>query len=302
MTGFWTAWVFILTSACLGLVLYVLLANRKTEKRDGEETPTTGHVYDGIEEYDNPLPKWWFQLFIGTFIFGIIYLILYPGILPGVWDGALRVGGEPWTAVNELKHHQNQAQEEYKDSFDKFSVMPVEELAKNEEAMKMGSRLFANNCAVCHGADGGGNYGFPNLTDNDWLYGGSPEQIKYTLVYGRMGNMPAWAATLGQEGTAEVVEYALSLSGLEHEAPLAAKGKEHFMAVCSTCHGQEGKGNLALGAPNLTDDIWLYEGTREAIMYAVTKGRVNRMPAQKDLLREDKIHLLTAYVYSMSKD
>lgn len=298
MSAFWNAWVFLLTAACLGLVIWVLFANRKVAKRDDAdpENKTTGHVYDGIEEYDNPLPKWWFQLFVGTFIFGVIYLIAYPGIWGDAWGGALG-----WTSVNQLEREQEKAQEEYAESFDVYAKMSIEELSKNEEAMKMATRLFANNCAVCHGADGGGNYGFPNLTDNDWLYGGTPAQITETLVNGRNGNMPAWGATLGEEGVASVTEYVLSLSGLEYDASLVAKGKEAFMGTCAACHGPDAKGNIAMGAPNLTDDIWLYEGTREAIAHAVRNGRVNRMPAQKDLLREDKIHLLVAYVYSLSR-
>ena len=297
MSTFWSLWIIILTTICLALVLWVLLANRKVAVKDDEdpENRTTGHVYDGIEEYDNPLPKWWFQLFIGTFIFSVIYLILFPGM--GAWKGVLG-----WTSVGRLQTEQAKAQEQYAKSFDVFNQIPVEELIYNDDAMKMGVRLFANNCAVCHGADGGGNFGFPNLTDNDWLYGGTPDQIKTTLRHGRQGNMPAWGEIIGEERVTQVTEYVMQVSGNEHDAELAALGAGVFQQNCVACHGVDAKGQQALGAPNLTDDIWLYEGSREAISYAVRNGRVNNMPAQKNFLREDKIHVLTAYVYSLSFD
>lgn len=295
MSTFWSLWVIVLTLACIALCTWVLFANKKVAKRDDAdaENNTTGHVYDGIEEYDNPLPKWWFQLFVGTIIFTAIYLVLYPGL--GNWKGILG-----WTSTGELAAAQEKAREQYVDSYDAYSKMSVEELSQNPEAMKMGFRLFANNCAVCHGADGGGNYGFPNLTDNDWLHGGTPDHIKATIVNGRNANMPAWGPTIGEEGVASVTEYVLSLSGLEHDAALVPAGKDVFGTICSTCHGADAKGSIAMGAPNLTDDVWLFDSNRETIAGTVRNGRVNRMPAQKDLLREDKIHLLTAYVYSLS--
>ena len=296
MSTFWSLWIIVLTLTCLALVLWVLLANRKVAVKDDEdpENRTTGHVYDGIEEYDNPLPKWWFQLFIVTFVFSAFYLALYPGL--GSFKGFLG-----WTSKGELKAAQDDAQEQYAESYGVYSEMSVEELIYNNDAMKMGVRLFANNCSVCHGADGGGNYGFPNLTDNDWLFGGSPAEIKETLLHGRAGNMPAWGAILGEQKVAEVVEYVLQLSGQEHNQDLAEAGQQVFNQSCTSCHGADGKGMKAL-APNLTDDIWLYAGDRETIAYTIRHGRVNEMPAQKDLIREEKIHVLAAYVYSLSFD
>jgi cytochrome c oxidase cbb3-type subunit 3 len=180
--------------------------------------------------------------------------------------------------------------------------MPVEELAEDPKAMKMASRIFANNCAVCHGADGGGALGFPNLTDHDWLYGGKPENIKETLVNGREAAMPAWSSTLGEKGINLVTHHVLKISGQEHDSALAKKGRKLFRQNCGGCHGRKGTGNPGLGAPNLTDDIWLYEGTPAGIRQTLRAGRNGQMPAQKDRLREDKIHLLTAYVYSLSLD
>lgn len=297
MSTFWSLWIIILTVACLALVLWVLLANRKVAVSDDEdpENRTTGHVYDGIEEYDNPLPKWWFNLFLLSMVFGVIYLILFPGL--GSFKGVLG-----WTSTGELARDQEKALASYEKSYGVFNQMSVEELIDNPKAMKMGARLFANNCAVCHGADAGGNFGFPDLSDNDWLYGGSPEHIKASLVNGRNGMMPAWGAVLGEEKINNVAEYVLQLSGQEHDAALAELGAGIFQQNCTICHGPAGKGMISVGGPNLTDDIWLYDGSKSGIVQSLRNGRANQMPAQKELLREDKIHLLTAYVYSLSQE
>lgn len=297
MSTFWSVWIIVLTLTCIGLVLWVLLANRKVAVRDDVEPEDrkTGHVYDGIEEFDNPLPKWWFQLFIGTLIFAAIYLIWYPGL--GAWAG---IGG--WTSKKQLEHEQENARERHGELFETYAAMPIEELALDPRAMKMGLRLFSNNCAVCHGADGGGAYGFPNLTDKDWLYGGSPEQIKATLVGGRNGNMPAWGSVIGEEKVEAVSNYVLSLSGLEHDEAQAQTGQAVFSQFCVACHGAEGKGNIAMGAPNLTDDVWLYSSELDGIMQTIRSGRANVMPAQQEKLRPENIHVLSAYVYSLSLD
>lgn len=297
MSTFWSLWIITLTSINLVLLLWILLANRKVAVTDDAEpeNKTTGHVYDGIEEYDNPLPKWWFYMFLATFVFTIGYLIVYPGM--GNWKGLLG-----WTSVGQLQAEQAKAAAQYQTSYDIFSTMPVEELAEDTKAMKMAQRLFANNCAVCHGADGGGSLGFPDLTDKDWLYGGTPEVIKETLIKGRQGAMPAWQGVLGESGIADVTEYVLSLSGREHDVQKAIVGKDLFAKNCVACHGADGKGQMALGAPNLTDDIWLYEGTPAGIRQTLRIGRNGVMPAQEERLREEKIHLLSAYVYSLSLD
>jgi cytochrome c oxidase cbb3-type subunit 3 len=302
MSTFWSLWIIGLTLTNLVLVTWVLFANRKVAVSDDDapENQTTGHVYDGIEEYDNPLPRWWFMMFIATLIFTAVYLALYPGL--GSFKGFLG-----WTSVNQLEREQGQAQETYVESFGKFSAMSVEEVAQDPLAQKMGLRLFANNCAVCHGSDAGGNYGFPNLTDGDWLYGGSPEQIKHSITFGRNGSMPAWGPIIGEKNVVNVGEYVLSLSGQEHNAELAEKGQQVYAQNCAACHAADGSGSEVVGAPNLTDDIWLYasgdpEKLAAEIRHSIRNGRSNVMPAQKDMLREDKIHLLTAYVYSLSQE
>lgn len=295
MSIFWNIWIIGLTLLCSGLVVWVLMANRKVAVRDDEEPEnrTTGHVYDGIEEYDNPLPRWWFLLFVGTLVYSALYLVWYPGL--GSFPG---LGG--WTSANQLEREQQKAQQNEEEIFAEYRNMPIEELAQDNAAMKMGVRLFANNCAVCHGADGGGNYGFPNLADRDWLYGGTPEKIHETVSFGRAGNMPPWGGLLGEQNVQAVTEYVLALGKSQHDAALAQQGHTVYQQNCAACHGVDGKGNQALGAPNLTDAVWLYDGTREGITHSVRNGRANLMPAQKDMLREDKIHLLTAYVYSLS--
>lgn len=300
MSTFWSLWIIILTTTNLVLLLWILLANRKRAVvgEESTEAKTTGHEYDGIEEYDNPLPRWWFWMFILTFVFSVGYLIIYPGM--GAYEGIKGKDGKAWTSVNELRGHQAEAEKVYAETYGVYSKMPIEEVAKNPDALKMGFRLFSNNCAVCHGADGGGNPGFPNLTDNDWLYGGTPEKILETLVHGRNAAMPAWGAILGEEGVANVAEYVLQISGSEHDATKAEAGAKLYTTNCVACHGVDGKGNQLVGAPNLTDNIWLYGGEPATIRQTLRDGRNGVMPAQKDLLKEDRIHLLAAYVYSLS--
>lgn len=295
MSTFWSLWIIVLTVTNLVLLLWILFANRKRAVVGDESTEakTTGHEYDGIEEYDNPLPRWWFFLFVLTFVFTVGYLAVYPGL--GSWKGAFG-----WTSVNELRGDQQKAEVVYADTYGAYSKTPIAELAKNPDAMKMGFRLFANNCAICHGADGGGNPGFPNLTDNDWLYGGTPEKIHETIVKGRVAAMPAWVGVVGEQGVAQLAEYVLQISGGEHDAAKAEAGAKLYTANCVVCHGADGKGNQLVGAPNLTDDIWLYGGEPATIRQTIRAGRAGVMPAQGELLKEDRIHLLAAYVYSLS--
>lgn len=297
MSTFWNLWIIGITLINLVLVFWVLMANRKVAVNDeaDPENKTTGHVYDGIEEFDNPLPKWWFQMFLATFIFAAIYLVLYPGL--GSFKGVLG-----WTQINQLEREEQKADNRYAEIYGNFAELPIEEVAEDSKALKMGLRLFANNCAVCHGADGGGNYGFPNLTDTDWLYGGSAEKIKETLMLGRAGQMPAWGDILGEENIAKVTEYVLSLSGRAHNADEANGGAKVFAQSCVACHSADGTGSHLVGAPNLADDVWLYDGSPAGIRQSIRKGRAGVMPSQKDKLKADKIHLLSAYVYSLSQD
>lgn len=300
MSTFWSFWIIILTTTNLVLLFWILMANRKkaVQGEESTEAKTTGHVYDGIEEYDNPLPRWWFYMFLLTFVFSIGYLIIYPGY--GSYEGLKFKDAPAWTSVGELRGHQAEAEKVYAETYGVYSKQSIEEVAKNPDALKMGFRLFANNCAVCHGADGGGNPGFPNLTDKDWLYGGTPEKILETITHGRKAAMPSWGNIIGEEGVVDVAEYVLQISGNKHDAEKAEKGAKLFTANCVVCHGADGKGNPLVGAPNLTDKIWLYGGKAATIRQTIRDGRSGVMPAQQELLKEDRIHLLAAYVYSLS--
>jgi cytochrome c oxidase cbb3-type subunit 3 len=296
MSAFWSAWVTVITLAVIFGCAWLLLATRKNETFKETTDTTMGHEFDGIEEYDNPLPQWWFYLFVTTVIFGLGYLLLYPGL--GNFNGLLG-----WSSHGQWEEEMQHAEEVYAPVFAKYAALSIEELQQpeNESGLKMGQRMFANNCAVCHGSAATGAVGFPNLTDNDWLWGGAPEQIKQTITQGRTGGMPTWSAVLGEDGVRDVASYVMTLSG-QQPAPGTdvANGEKQFQALCTACHGPEGKGMQALGAPNLTDTTWLYGGDFTQIAQTIRAGRAGVMPAHKDLLSDDKIHLIAAYVYSLS--
>ena len=300
MTSFWSWYVTVLSLGTIAALVWVLLAVRKGQRQDSTDT-TTGHDYDGIVEFDNPLPKWWFMLFIGTVVFALGYLVLYPGL--GNWKGVLPGYPDGWTGVHQYEKEMAKANELYGPLYAKYSAMPVTEVAKDEQALKMGNRLFASNCAVCHGSDAKGAYGFPNLTDNDWLWGGEPETIKTTIMEGRNAAMPAWGPVIGEEGVRDVSAYVRSLSGLKNPEDAGidiAKGQQVYSTTCVACHGPEAKGNPLMGAPNLTDKTWLYGSSFNQVQQTVRYGRHGHMPAHKNTLGNDKVHLLAAYVYSLS--
>lgn len=292
-SSFWPLFISAITVlGILGCALLLWLTNKT--KVQASQDMSTGHVWDGdLREMNNPLPRWWVWLFIITIVFSVAYLIIYPGM--GSYQGKLG-----WTQVGQFEAEMAKAEEVTKPLYDKFMAMSVQEVAADEQAVAIGGRLFLNNCAQCHGSDARGSKGFPNLTDNDWLHGGEPENIKTTLVNGRMGMMPPMAAMVGSEDDVRnVANYVLSLSGSEHDAARAELGKEKFM-VCAACHGPEGKGNQMMGAPNLTDGIWLHGAGEKNIMAMINNGKTNQMPAQADKLSEAQIHVLTGYVWGLS--
>ncbi|MCL5426664.1 cytochrome-c oxidase, cbb3-type subunit III [Halomonas sp. NPDC076908] len=297
LSGFWSAWIIIITLGTIALSVWILLANRRTDKIPDAEgnVETTGHAADGIEEYDNPLPRWWFQLFILTVVFALGYLVLYPGL--GNYAGVLG-----WTQEGQWEEEVADAQERFTPIFARYQEVPIPELAEDPEAMLVAERIYQNNCAVCHGSNAQGGYGFPNLTDNDWLYGGEPENILTSLNNGRNGLMPSWQQ-LGANNIENLTQYVLSLSELEHDEARAEQGESTFMAVCAACHGPSGTGNTALGAPNLTNDIWLYlapgQGVDDSIRQTLRNGRNGHMPAQAAYIGEERVHLVAAYVYSL---
>ncbi|EOG3623932.1 cytochrome-c oxidase, cbb3-type subunit III [Pseudomonas putida] len=304
MTTFWCTYISVLTIGSLIGLTWLLLATRKGESKNTTDQ-TMGHSFDGIEEYDNPLPKWWFWLFVGTLVFSVGYLILYPGL--GNWKGILPGYENGWTGVNEWQKEMDKADAKFGPIFAKYAAMPVEEVAKDPQALKMGSRLFASNCSVCHGSDAKGAYGFPNLTDKDWRWGGEPETIKASIMNGRHGVMPAWAEVIGEQGVADVAAFVLTnLDGRtlpEGVKADAAKGKEIFASNCVACHGPEGKGTPAMGAPDLTHpQAFIYGSSFAQLQQTVRYGRQGQMPAQAEIQGNDKVHLLAAYVYSLSQD
>ena len=301
MTSFWSWYVTLLSLGTIAALVWLLLATRKGQRPDSTEE-TVGHSYDGIEEYDNPLPRWWFMLFVGTVVFALGYLALYPGL--GNWKGQLPGYEDGWTQVKEWQREMDKADEQYGPLYAKYAAMPVEEVAKDPQALKMGGRLFASNCSVCHGSDAKGAYGFPNLTDDDWLWGGEPETIKTTILHGRQAAMPAWKDVIGEEGIRNVAGYVRSLSGRDTPEGISVdieQGQKIFAANCVVCHGPEAKGVTAMGAPNLTDNVWLYGSSFAQIQQTLRYGRNGRMPAQEAILGHDKVHLLAAYVYSLSQ-
>ena len=294
MSNFWSWWIILITFACLGTITWVLFSTRKAQRSETTDD-TTGHVYDGIEELDNPMPHWWFMLFVGTLVFAIGYLILYPGL--GKWQGTLG-----WTSVGELERDQEKHARRYAPEFARFAAMPIEQLQENPKALKMGQRIFINNCALCHGSDAGGNFGFPNLTDHDWLYGGSTDAIKTSVASGRKGQMPAWGAIIGDNGVKQVASYVRNLNGLDSAADTATldAGKKIFDTTCAVCHKADATGYPALGAPNLINNTWLYGSGQAQVEYTIRNGRNGIMPAWKDILGEEKTHLVSAYVYSLT--
>ncbi|HLV77451.1 MAG TPA: cytochrome-c oxidase, cbb3-type subunit III [Marinobacter sp.] len=295
MSTFWSIWVSVIVLTTVFGCWWLLWATRKSQTTDVETESTTGHSYDGIEEYDNPLPKWWFYLYVGTCVFALGYLALYPGL--GNFKGLLG-----WTSYNQWEAEVAEAEEKYGEIYAQYGNTPIPELARDENAMQIGQRLFANNCSVCHGTAARGQVGFPNLTDDDWLWGGEPEQILHSIAKGRQGNMTPKGVmpNMTNEQVDQVVNYVLSFSGRELDAEAAQAGEQVFAQACVACHGADGTGIAAMGAPNLTDNIWLYGSTYEWIKETVVYGRQNEMPAQEGRLTDDQIQILAAYVYSLS--
>ena len=293
ITGFWSLYVAGITLASVlacGLLLWVTARKKVAASKDN----TTGHVWDeDLREMNNPLPMWWVGLFIITIIFGLGYLAAYPGL--GSYQGELK-----WTQKGEYDAEVAKANKELEPLYAQFTAKKPEELAADANAMAIGERLFMNNCAQCHGSDARGSKGFPNLADADWLHGGSAEKIKETIAKGRTGVMPPMAAAVGgAEDLRNVAHYVLSLSNSPHDSLRAQLGKSKF-AACAACHGADGKGNVAMGAPNLTDDVWLHGWGEQAIVNMVVGGKTNQMPAQEEKLTAAQIHVLSGYVWSLS--
>lgn len=349
MSFFWSSWVTVFSLGCWIFIASVLFLTVR-HKTVLEEDETTGHSYDGIREYDKPLPKWWLWVFVLTLIWGLGYFVFFPSIQPGMWKGlsTVNVDGEEvhWSSKNQLYSdlQKNDAKfignfngvlenagakdalpllaslSDLQSQMEKSSEPPadlqtkideqvktlapfVDKLAADPEVQKIGNRLFLQNCAVCHGSNAKGAKGYPNLTDNDWLYGGKAENILLTIHNGRVGGMPAWRETVGESGVRAAAEYVLSLSGNgDLDKTLTVQGKAIFDQNCVLCHTQNATGNTEMGAPNLTDDMWLYGGDRETIRETLRHGRAGVMPAWQSRLGNERIMLLAAYVKSLSQN
>ncbi|MGH6625814.1 MAG: cytochrome-c oxidase, cbb3-type subunit III [Burkholderiaceae bacterium] len=292
-SNFWSVYVAALTLigifACL-ILLWVTARKKVAASADN----TTGHVWDeDLREMNNPMPRWWMWLFVLTIVFSLGYLAAYPGL--GAYAGQLG-----WSTQVEYTQEVAQATQELEPLYARFTAMKPEEVAAQPEAMAIGERLFMNHCAQCHGSDARGSKGFPSLADGDWLHGGTPDKIRETISRGRMGTMPPMAAAVGTpDDVKNVANYVLSLSGSPHDSLRASLGKAKY-GVCAACHGMDGKGNPALGAPNLADGVWLHGWGEAAIVAMINQGKVNQMPAQADKLTEAQIHLLSAYVWGLS--
>ena len=292
-SGFWSifiASITILSILACGLLLWFSGKARAMTAEDN----TTGHVWDGdLREMNNPLPRWWVWLFVITIVFALVYLALYPGL----GSSAGQLG---WTQIGEYKKEVDKGNAAVAPLYAKFAAMSPEDVSHDPQAKAIGERLFMNNCSQCHGSDARGSKGFPNLTDGDWLHGGSPDNITITLTQGRLGQMPPMAAAVGTaDDVKNLANYVLSLSKSPHDSLRANLGKSKFTA-CAACHGMDGKGNPALGAPNLTDDVWLHGYGEAAIVAIVNGGKVNQMPAQGEKLTEGQIRVLASYVWGLS--
>jgi cytochrome c oxidase cbb3-type subunit 3 len=294
LNSFWNWFVIIISVGSILACWWLLYWTKGVSDRSDDDDGSTGHVWDeDIRELNTPLPTWWLHLFNITIVFALVYLALFPGL--GNFEGVLG-----WTQIGRYEAELSSATSAQEPIFARFRDMDGEALVADHEANEIGGRLFGNNCAMCHGSDGRGAKGFPNLADDDWLWGDSYEQVLTSITKGRIGAMPPLGAALGEDGVLEVVAYVQQLSGQTADSELATAGESRFQMVCMACHGMDGKGNQALGAPDLTDEIWLYGGNPADIEATIVNGRNGNMPAHENLLNEDRRRLVAAYVKSLS--
>ena len=291
-SGFWGLYVAVLTILSIAFCAFILV--RMSRRKVASDPDKTGHVWDeDLDEYNNPLPRWWVWLFWITIVFALGYLWIYPGL--GTWRGASH-----WSSRGQYENEVQAAEAQFGPLYRRFASLDIADAAKNPEARAIGGKLFMTYCTQCHASDARGGRGFPNLTDDDWLFGGTPEQIRTTILDGRNGVMPPFGPALGPEGVLDTANYVRSLSGLSHDEARAERGRKNFATYCVACHGVDAKGNTAVGAPNLTDRIWIYGPSEATIVETITQGRTMMMPAHRAFLGEDRVHLLAAYVYSLS--
>ncbi|MDR3387558.1 MAG: cytochrome-c oxidase, cbb3-type subunit III [Rudaea sp.] len=294
MSTFWSVFITTLTILSIVAIVWLLIVTARTKASEIQEN-TTGHTWDeDLTEYNNPLPRWWLGLFLLTVLFAAGYLVFYPGL--GSNTGTLG-----WSSGKEVSADLAENNRKLDAVFSRFRDRPLEDLVSDPQALTLGHNVFVNNCAACHGSDARGAKGYPNLTDEDWLYGGQPDTVLTTILKGRQGVMPPLGAALGDQGVDEVANYVLSLSGQKVDPALAQAGKARFMTICIACHGPEGKGNPIMGAPNLTDNIWLYGGSLDDVKASIKNGRSGQMPAWEPVIGKDRVRLVAAWVLAQSR-
>jgi cytochrome c oxidase cbb3-type subunit III len=291
MSTGWSLFVIIGTLGTLVGALWLLLANRTS----ASGTESTGHFHDGIEELDNPLPLWWVGLFVATIVFGALYLVYYPGL--GNFSG---LGN--WTSEQQWRTEVDASNARFAPLYAELASRAPEALLADRSAMQIGRRLYLNNCVTCHGLSARGKFGFPDLTDGHWSWGGDFAAINTTIRAGRTGVMPGWSATLGERGIQDTTQYLLSLVGRDTNAAAVGRGRSHYQAFCLACHGADGRGSTAIGTPDLTNDSWLYGGHPDQIAFTIRNGREGQMPAFEHILGPDRAYILAAYIYSLGRD
>lgn len=295
LNTFWHWFVIALVFTSILGCWWLLYWTKGTSTEEEDSTHDTGHVWDHtISELNNPLPRWWLNMFYLTILFALLYLALYPGL--GNFAGVLG-----WTQEKQYAEELAAAEAATADVFARYNAMELDQLIRDPAAMATARRLWGQNCAMCHGSDAQGGKGFPNLVDEDWQWSGGYETVLTTISAGRNAAMPPWAPVLGEEGVPQVIEYVRGLSDLDHDEALAGQGQARFALFCAACHGPQGQGNPALGAPNLTDDYWLYGSDRATLEEGLYQGRYGVMPAFKDKLSASRRQLLAAYVVGLSQ-
>lgn len=294
-SSFWSWFITVIAVGGIIWCVWLLYTQRRWLARAPAKVEDTGHVWDGdLRELNNPVPRWWTWMYLLTCVFALGYLYLFPGL--GSYAGALG-----FSSSGEVRAQQDQLAKAVAPLYARFAGMSAEQLAADPAAREIGQRLFLNTCSQCHGSDAKGGPSFPNLTDQDWLYGGTPDVIATTIRDGRHGMMPPWKGTIDPKMAGDIAHYVRSLSGLAAEPLRVFRGKREFANYCVACHGVDAKGNQLLGAPNLSDDIWLHGSSEASIVRTILEGRDNRMPAHRDLLSEDQIKLLSAWVWNLSQ-
>lgn len=297
MSAFWHWFIVIVTLGFTAGMVWLFIATGKTQvpsgtNKEGEET--TGHVWDeDLEELNNPMPRWWLWLFYASVIFSLIYLVLYPGL--GRFDGVLG-----WSSEGQYQQERSAANAAFEARFGELVALPLDELARHTGALEAGRNLFRTNCSTCHGSDARGARGYPNLTNNHWIWGGQPDQVWISIYEGRQAVMPGFGGALDEQEITRTAVFVQQLAGQSVDASMAAAGRRHYDLLCAACHGPDGTGNPALGAPDLSAGIYTYGGSIDDLRHTIRSGRQGVMPAQRDLLGEARSRLVTAYVLSLN--